>query len=100
MGRCCSQLAVMAYPGRQEPSPECQAILKGEFRRHQHRAPASPEDYAAFFLRSAHRFFIISDKRFLPAALSPPRRLCIVIGDGLAVAAELLARLRFAQRRF
>jgi len=29
--------------------------------------------YELFFLRSAQRFFIISDSRFLPAAVRPPR---------------------------
>lgn len=35
---------------------------------------ASARGYACFFLRSAQRFFIISDKRFLPAGVSPRRR--------------------------
>ena len=38
-----------------------------------------------FFLRSAHRFFISSDSRFLPSLVIPPR-LFVFVAPGLEAA--------------
>jgi hypothetical protein len=40
-----------------------------------------------FFLRSAQRRFIASDRRFLPAAVSRPRFLPVVAGEDAAILA-------------
>ena len=50
---------------------------------------ADVDPYGCFcFLRSAHRFFIISDMRFQPAALNPPRRGFVVAAADEWMAAE------------
>jgi hypothetical protein len=48
------------------------------------RSDSASNSYDCFFLRSAQRFFIISDKRFLPAGVSP-RRLGLVEEEAAVV---------------
>jgi hypothetical protein len=43
----------------------------------------SSSRYELFFLRSAQRFFIAIDRRFLPAGVKPPLRFFIVVPLGL-----------------
>src|SRR5579871_5253119 len=57
--------------------------------------PTQPFDAA--FLRSAQRFFIISDSRFLPAGVILPPRF---LGEGAALATPEFFALLSAQRRF
>jgi hypothetical protein len=45
-----------------------------------------------FFLRSAHRFFMSSDSRFLPSLLIPPRRF-LFAGTALALGPGFRPRL-------
>ena len=46
----------------------------------------------SFFLRSAQRFFIASDNRFLPSAVRPPRLLLLAMGaEAAAFAFEVAA---------
>jgi len=47
-----------------------------------------------FFLRSAHRFFISSDSRFLPSLVIPPRRL-VFVAPGLEAAIRPLLPVAF-----
>ena len=79
-----------------EPSPvEVASILGGG--GDSRTALRTKALYALFLRRSAHRFFISSDNRFLPAGVSPPR----FFGAGAfeAAAFDFPAR-RAAQRRF
>jgi hypothetical protein len=63
--------------------------------QHRKSCDISYDVFAAFFLRSAHRFFIIAEIRFRTAGLSFRERLDGLVAATLAVP-RLLAHLAFA----